>query len=164
MRLISCCPSTLGSGFSAYSPKGAKALFGGKKVCPVLDFDIKPVKDDAHAAETMRRISLSGVQEKYPAVVENGRIRLARDEEQSTHILKPAPGDMSLLNHRQIPANEHLTMQVASQVYGIRTAANGLCFTKSGQPVLIVRRFDVLPDGAKTTMEDFASVVECLLI
>lgn len=28
------------------------------------------------------------------------------------------------------PANEHLTMQIASQVYNIPTAANGLCFFK----------------------------------
>lgn len=28
------------------------------------------------------------------------------------------------------PANEHLTMQIASQVYNTPTAANGLCFFK----------------------------------
>ena len=58
-----------------------------------------------------------------------------------------------------IPANEHLTMQIASQIYGIRTAANGLCFTPKGQPVYITRRFDILPDGSKLPMEDFASLI-----
>lgn len=49
-------------------------------------------------------------------------------------------------------------MQIASQVYGIVTAANGLCFTENGQRVYITKRFDVLPDGNKLAMEDFAAV------
>jgi serine/threonine-protein kinase HipA len=50
-------------------------------------------------------------------------------------------------------------MQIASQVYGILTADNGLCFTGKGQPVYITRRFDVKPDLSKSEMEDFASLV-----
>ena len=107
----------------------------------------------------MHRISVSGVQEKFPAVIEKGRIRIAGDDEQSTYILKPAPWDETLRERKQIPANEHLTMQIASQVYGIKTAANGLCFTPKGKIVYTTKRFDVLPDGTKMLMEDFASVV-----
>jgi serine/threonine-protein kinase HipA len=50
-------------------------------------------------------------------------------------------------------------MQIASQVYGIKTAANGLCFTPKGRIVYITKRFDVLPDRTKLLMEDFASVI-----
>lgn len=50
-------------------------------------------------------------------------------------------------------------MQIASQVYGIKTAANGLCFTPKGKIVYTTKRFDVLPDGTKMPMEDFASVI-----
>ncbi len=50
-------------------------------------------------------------------------------------------------------------MQIASQVYGIKTAANGLRFTPKGQAVYITRRFDILPDGSKVPMEDFASLI-----
>ena len=50
-------------------------------------------------------------------------------------------------------------MQIASQVYGIKTAANGLCFTPKGKIVYITKRFDVLPDGSKLLMEDFAAVI-----
>ena len=60
---------------------------------------------------------------------------------------------------KQIPANENLTMQIASQVYGIKTAENGLCFTPKGEIVYITKRFDILPDGSKLPMEDFASVL-----
>ena len=50
-------------------------------------------------------------------------------------------------------------MQIARQVYGIVTAENGLCFTKDGQTVYITKRFDILPNGTKAEMEDFASLV-----
>jgi serine/threonine-protein kinase HipA len=50
-------------------------------------------------------------------------------------------------------------MQIAKQVYGIVTAENGLCFTKDGQMVYITKRFDILPDGSKVEMEDFAALV-----
>ena len=156
---IKNCPSTLAEGFSTYSAKGAQALFDGQTVSPVLDFDIDEMLNTSDLASAIHRISVSGVQEKFPAVVEEGKIRIARDEERSTYILKPAPWDKTLQNRKQIPANEHLTMQIASQVYGIQTAANGLCFTPSGQTVYIVKRFDILPDGTKETMEDFAAII-----
>ena len=142
-----------------YSPKVTRTLFGGHRVSPILDFSFEGARNAEAIAAAMQRISVSGVQEKFPAVIENGKIRLAGDGERSTHILKPAPWDETLQDRKQIPANEHLTMQIASQVYGITIAANGLCFTKKGQPVYITKRFDILPDGTKLPMEDFAAVI-----
>ncbi|MBP3256671.1 MAG: HipA domain-containing protein [Bacteroidales bacterium] len=142
-----------------YSPKVLGMLFGGKKVSPFLDFSIDGLKKSEAAVEAAGLISVSGVQEKFPAVIDNGIIRLAREGERSTHILKPAQWDETIATRRHIPANEHLTMQIASQVYGIATADNGLCFSKDGQVVYITRRFDILPDGSKLPMEDFASVL-----
>ena len=147
-------------GFTSYSPKALKTLFSGKKVSPFLDFSIEGLKKTEAAVESAGLISVSGVQEKFPAVIDNGIIRLAREGERSTHILKPAPWDETIATRRHIPANEHLTMQIASQVYGIATADNGLCFSKDGQVVYITRRFDIQPDGSKLPMEDFASVLE----
>ncbi|MBE5692952.1 MAG: type II toxin-antitoxin system HipA family toxin [Bacteroides sp.] len=156
---IKYCPSTLMEGFTTYSPKGAKMLFDSKNINPVLDFDIDKFRNTVDIMDAMYRISVSGVQEKFPAVVEKGKIRIAQDGERSAYILKPAPWDETLQNRKQIPANEHLTMQIASQVYGIRTADNGLCFTQSGQLVYITKRFDIQSDGAKAPMEDFATVI-----
>lgn len=153
------CPSSLQEGFTSYSPKAAKSLFGVAKVNPVLGFDIDEFRNVGEIADAIHRISLSGVQEKFPAVINLGEISIAGDNERSTHILKPAPWDKTLRDRKQIPANEHLTMQIASQIYGIQTAANGLCFTAKGQPVYITRRFDILPDGTKLPIEDFASVI-----
>ena len=142
----------------AYSPRVLKTLFFGKQVSPYLDFCIKGLKQSGEAAAAVERISVSGVQEKFPAVIDGGKIRLAREGERSTHILKPAPWDETIATRRHIPANEHLTMQIAAQVYGIRAAANGLCVSADGQLVYITRRFDILPDGSKAELEDFASV------
>ena len=134
-------------------------LFGGERVNHLLDFEIDEFRNVSEIVEAMHRISVSGVQEKFPAVISQGKIVIAEANDRSTHILKPAPWDRTLQNRKQIPANEHLTMQIASQVCGIVTANNGLCFTPSGQSVYITRRFDILPDGTKEPMEDFASLV-----
>lgn len=159
MTEIKNCPSTLLEGFAAYSPKALKTLFGGIKVNPILNFEIDEFRNVGEIAEAMHRISVSGVQEKFPAIIKSGEIRIAGDNERSTHILKPAPWDKTLRYRKLIPANEHLTMQIASQVYGIQTAPNGLCFTPKGQPMYITRRFDILQDGSKLPMEDFASII-----
>lgn len=156
---IKNCPSSLQEGYNAYSPKASRQLFGVSKVSPLLDFNIDEFRSIGEIVEAMHRISVSGVQEKFPALVENGKIRIVQDGERSTHILKPAPWDKTLCDRKQIPANEHLTMQIASQVYGILTASNGLCFTSNGQTVYVTRRFDILPDGSKMPMEDFASLL-----
>ncbi len=152
-------PSSLQEGFDIYSPKASKLLFGANRISPMLNFNIDEFRNVGEIVEAMHLISVSGVQEKFPAIIENRKIRIAQDGERSTHILKPAPWDKTLRDCKQIPANEHLTMQIASQVYGIQTASNGLCFTPDGQAVYITRRFDILPDGNKAPMEDFASLV-----
>lgn len=142
-----------------YSTKELKQLFDGKRVSQVLNFNIDEFRNTGEIVRAMKRISVSGVQEKFPAVVDNGHIRITKDDERSTYILKPAPWDPTLSDRKFIPVNENLTMQIASQVYGIETAANGLCFTENGQRVYITKRFDVLPDGSRLVMEDFAAVI-----
>ncbi len=156
---IKNCPSSLCEGFNTYSLKASKVLFDAAKVNPILGFDIDEFRNVGEIVDAMHRISVSGVQEKFPAVIVDGEISIAGDNARSTHILKPAPWDKTLRDRKQIPANEHLTMQIASQFYGIQTAANGLCFTPKGQPVYITRRFDILPDGSKLPVEDFASLI-----
>ena len=159
MKELNHCPSTLADGFSTYSPTACKKLFDGQKVSHLLDFEIDEISKTSETMIAMRRISVSGAQEKFPAVIENGIIRISQTDERSRYILKPAPWDNTLYTRKQIPANEHLTMQIASQVYGIITADNGLCFTPHGDMVYITKRFDIAKDGSKYLMEDFASLV-----
>ena len=159
MISINKCPSSLEEGFISYSHNSLKQLFNGLRVSPYLPFDIDKFRSETEINESIHRISVSGMQEKFPAIIKDNEIKIADKNERSTHILKPVPWDQALSNRKLIPANEHLTMQIASQVYDIQTAANGLCFTPKGQPVYITRRFDILLDGTKLLMEDFASVI-----
>ncbi len=124
-----------------------------------LSFNLDARHHTDEMTQAMQRISVSGVQEKFPAVVDGGKIRLAIDGERSTYILKPAPWDVTLSDRWHIPANEHLTMQIASQVYGIEVADNGLCTTPNGHLVYITRRFDISPSGIKYPMEDMATLI-----
>lgn len=160
MKTIEVCPSTLRPGFTHYSPHAVKELFDGAAVLPFIDIDFENERDQSLAMENMNNMSISGAQEKFSSIVENGKIRLTRAGEQATHILKPAPFNLSLSTRKQIPANEHLTMQMAAQVYGIRTASNGLCFSSGGQPVYITKRFDVINGQKEGSQEDFATVLQ----
>ena len=158
---INVCPSTLQEGFATYSPAARKQLFGGKEVSHVLDFN-SPNNDSADNEAYLKnvgRISLSGVQPKASLVVDDEEhlVKPAEDE-RGTYILKPAPSSYALLDRKYCPANEHLTMQIASQVYHIETAANALCFFQDGEAAYLCRRFDVGPNGQKYSQEDFASL------
>lgn len=133
-----------------------RKLFDGKRVSPWLDFDYDA--DSADMAESINQLSVSGVQEKLSAVVADGKIVLTPAGEQGRYIIKPAPAYKHLRFRDQIPANEHLTMQIARQVYKIPTADNGLVFFKSGEPAYITRRFDYAADGKKIKQEDFSSL------
>ena len=76
-----------------------------------------------------------------------------------THILKPIP--LERLNRiNDLPANEHVSMQLASQVFGIRTADCGLIFFDDGTPAYLTRRFDYKPGVPdKYQLEDFATLM-----
>ena len=101
-------------------------------------------------------MSISGVQEKFSLLLEKNNLRLINEFERGTYILKPIPS--SGRKSDQMPANEHLTMQIARQVYGIETAENALIFFKNGSPAYITKRFDVNDDGTKLAQDDFASL------
>ena len=158
---LSVCPSTLEEGFASYSPTARKLLFDGKEVSHILPFD-SPNNDSADHEAYMRnvgRISLSGVQPKASLVVsKDGLLVKPSENERGTFILKPSPSSYVLIDRKYCPANEHLTMQLASQVYHIETAANAICFFKDGEAAYICRRFDISPSGQKYQQEDFASL------
>ena len=161
MRELNICPSTLQEGFSTYSPTALKQLFDGQPVSHILDFDSpnNESADNEAYVKNVGRISLSGVQPKASLVVnQNNQLVKPAAGEHGTYILKPAPTSYALFERKYCPANEHLTMQLALQVYHLETAANGLCFFRDGEEAYICRRFDVGPNGQKYQQEDFASL------
>lgn len=99
--------------------------------------------------ENRKRISISGVQEKLSLVLDGNQLRLTHPGEQGTYLLK-------LGDH--VHANEHLTMRIARQVFGLKTAENALITFQDGSPAYITKRFDVTADGRKLGIEDFATL------
>jgi serine/threonine-protein kinase HipA len=157
---IKYCPGTLAEGFSTYSPACLRALFNGKKVSHVLPY-ASPQQSEEVAElfmENRKRISISGVQEKLSFILEKNVLRPTHEGEQGTYILKPIPRDVMKVD--QVPANEHLTMQIAKQVYNIPVAENAMIFFSNGTPAYITKRFDVKPEGGKWGKEDFATLAE----
>ena len=155
---VHICPSLLAEckGKEGYSKKALKILFDGREVSEKLPYERFDDNDTIDTfTDNSKRISVSGVQIKYSMLVDEGVLRLTNPDEQGDFILKPIPNN--LRNKEYCPANEHLTMQIASQVYAIPTAPNGLCFFKDNSSAYFVRRFDIL-NGGKLLKEDFASL------
>jgi len=160
LPLIKFCPGTLSEGFDTYSRTALKRVFNGKKVNHILPYDspTSNPESDALFEDNRKRISISGVQEKFSVILEKNRLRLNKESENGTYILKPIPGAGKKPD--QMPANEHLTMQIARQIYDIETAENALIFFKDGTPAYITKRFDVSEDGSKLAQDDFASLAK----
>ena len=155
---IKYCPGTLAEGHGTYSRTCLNRVFNGHRVQHVLLYDSPAtnLETDELFAENRKRISISGVQEKFSVLLEKNKLRLINEGEHGTYILKPIPGAGK--NADQMPANEHLTMQIARQVFSIETAENALIFFKNGTPAYITKRFDVKEDGSKWAQDDFASL------
>lgn len=155
---VNHCPGTLAEGFSTYSRTCLKHVFDGRKVSHVLPYDAPNSnrQTDKLFEDNQQRISISGVQEKFSVLLEKNKLCLIKEGEQGTHILKPIPHFGR--KRDQMPANEHLTMQIARQIFNIETAENALIFFQNEAPAYITKRFDVKPDGSKKAKEDFATL------
>lgn len=158
MKKIEVCPGNLTPGFDKYSPACLKKLFEGKRVSHILNFDYDA--DSTELAEVINQISVSGVQEKLSAVVSRDKIILTPQGGQGRYIIKPAPAYKHLRFRSMVPANEHLTMQIARQVYKMDVAENGLIFFKNGEIAYITKRFDFDVLGNKIKQEDFSSLAQ----
>ena len=133
-----------------------KRLFEKTKIPTVLSFDAPSADNLPSFQEHTKRMSISGVQLKYSLRIENKSLVL--NEKGGQYLLKPVPVANQLVELESAPENEHLTMQIASQVFGITTAANALIYFRNNQPAYITRRFDQQADGSKFMQEDFAQL------
>jgi len=140
-----------------YAPRFRRELTRGRGAFPYrLDFrrsDLQLVR-----AQDAGRMSISGVQDKVQLRLENGRLELT--ESGGEFLLKPIPS-APFLHAQDVPANEHLCMQLARQVYGIETPPNALVLLADEEPAYLVRRYDRMAptsDG-KLHQEDLAQVV-----
>lgn len=146
------CHSCLKETPRDFCPACAKRLFGLKKFGATLDFSLPEIKSNNGS---IRRISISGAQPKFSLLVNEGR--LEPTENGGTFILKPAVEGL-FDNTKDMPANEHLTMQMVRQIFKIDAADNALVYLKDGTPAYVTKRFDVNDDGTRIIQEDFAQV------
>src|SRR5690554_7487107 len=116
--IIHNCPGTLKEGLQSYSKTALTRLFNGRKVSPILPYESPATNiiTEELFKENKRRLSISGVQEKFSILLEKNKLRLIQEGEQGQYILKPIPNVGKKTD--QLPANEHLSMQIARQVFG----------------------------------------------
>lgn len=133
-----------------------KKLFDKKRISFFLDIDKPRSGNYAGYQELTKRFSISGVQLKYSLRIENEKLVFC--DKGGAYLLKPLPTNDQLEMMAQAPENEHLTMQMASQLFGIKTAENALIYFKDGTPAYLTKRFDYSSTGIKLKQEDFAQI------
>lgn len=153
---ITRCPSCLKPNHTEFCIPCRKKLFGGKRISPILPFS-RPEYNYRRASQG-ERISISGIQSKYSLKLKGTSLELTECD--GEYILKPSiTGDF--VNMSDMPSNEHVTMQLAKQVFGLHTAENALVFFRDDDtPAYLTKRFDVKPDGSKLLQEDFAQIAQ----
>jgi serine/threonine-protein kinase HipA len=137
-----------------YSRVAGRQLAGANRAFPYrLTFNRTDVIE--FRMKTAEHMSISGVQDKISLKLVRGK--LVPTEKDGEYILKPVPSADIPLFKNDVPANEHLTMQVASQVFGIATAVNACIFFADGDLAYVTRRFDRRA-GSKIGQEDFCQL------
>jgi serine/threonine-protein kinase HipA len=151
------CNGCLKDNTSGFCSSCAKILFDRSKVSPQLKFNWEDISKRINGQPM--GFSISGVQRKgfvgKPRGIE--LIPKMGVEEKSQYILKPLLSRFNMPD--QSPANEHTTMQIAKQIFGIKIAECAFMNFANGTPAYITRRFDYNGDGEKLNQEDFASVL-----
>ena len=149
------CLGCFASSKEVYCKRCKKNLFNNQKIAFILDFDKKEFL--SKTVELSERMSISGVQDKISLKIENKK--LVPTTKEGTYLLKPVPlmayGELII----DVAKNEHFTMQLASQVFKLETATNGLIRFSDGELAYITKRFDRV-DGKKIKQEDFASLAQ----
>lgn len=153
---MTICPGCYKQIEKGYCLSCRKLLFDGAKVSPVLNFESPKPGNLPQFQEKTKRLSISGVQLKYSLALDSNELKLT--ERGGQYILKPIPPTTLIGDAVQAPENEHLTMQIASQIFDIPTAPNALIYFKDNMPAYITRRFDIQKDGTKYLQEDMAQI------
>jgi serine/threonine-protein kinase HipA len=137
-----------------YCRVAERLLAGGNRKFPHrLTFNRSDVV--AFRIKSSEHMSISGVQDKISLKLVRGD--LTPTEKDGEYILKPIPSADIPRFKNDVPANEHLTMQIASQVFGMTPAINACIAFADGEIAYITRRFDRRA-GAKIGQEDFCQL------
>lgn len=102
-----------------------------------------------------QRNSISGVQSKVLLSIVDGAFAVV--ESGGDFILKPVPEGSLSRFAADIPANENLTMEIASRLFRIRTAENKCVRFADGELAYLTRRFD-RRNGVSIRQEDLCQI------
>ena len=152
------CNGCLKDNTSGFCSSCEKILFNRSKVKPQLKFNWEDISKRIDGLPM--GFSISGVQRKGFVGKPRGidLVPKMAIDEKSQYIIKP------ILSRFNIPdqalANEHVTMQIAKQVFGIKIAECAFVKFANGTPAYITKRFDYNKNGEKLNQEDFTSVLQ----
>ncbi len=156
------CFSSLADIKSPGFSRSALGLLSDGKAFPTqLSFSRSDFLEIRNEIIETKKMSISGYQDKLSLRLERGELKSVA--EGGTYILKPVPSQIFPSFHKDVPANEHLTMQIAAQVFKIQTAANSFIRLSDGEPAYVTRRFDrrAGKEGdTRVDQEDFAQLLE----
>ncbi|HPR17780.1 MAG TPA: HipA domain-containing protein [Candidatus Cloacimonadota bacterium] len=99
---------------------------------------------------------MSGVQDKISLKLDSNQ--LIPTQVKGEYILKPVPAYVPEFQN-DVPANEHLTMQIARQIFKIGTAENAIIPFQDGELAYLTKRFDRRNEN-KLHMEDLCQLME----
>ncbi len=131
-------------------------LFDRSKVSSQLEFNWNDIQDRIMGQPA--GFSISGVQPKGFIGRDKNNLLVPNRDIESMYIIKPFFDSRRTL-YNDSPANEHLTMTMADQLFNISTAKCGLLNFSNGEPAYLTRRFDRDKEGKVLGQEDFVSVL-----
>lgn len=129
----------------------SQRLFSKANFSAMLKFTLPSIAQGTN--QNTRRISISGAQAKYSLRIKSKE--LEPTDNNGTYILKPAT-NMQFRLFADMPANEHITMQMAKQIFKLNVAESALLRFTTGEYTYLTKRFDIRNDGSKILQEDLA--------
>ena len=141
---------------SQYCAACRRSLFDNRDVSNLLSFNKQEYID--FRVSSGGRFSISGLQPKILLKLEGKELTPAIKG--GKYILKSAPLSYNIPRFTEdVPANEHLTMQIARQIFKINAAKNCFIRLKSNEPAYLTKRFDRQKDGTGVPQEDFCQLM-----
>ena len=114
-------------------------LFRKARVSCYLPFTL-PERDQLDILSSYSKKDLRDIRIEF--ALQQNENQLEPIEQRGSHILKVIPTG-SFQRLEQLPANEHLTMQIAAQIYNIYTAPSALAFLSDENLAYLTRRIDI---------------------
>jgi serine/threonine-protein kinase HipA len=155
------CYQPLEKGVPGEFHERCSQAFFGSKTSPVFEYSLDQMTELAKNV-VERSVAVPGVQPKLSLTI----VREALDNGPrgrltvvgalgGNYIFKPPSAD-----YPEMPQNEHVTMRIAEDAFGLRTVPSSLIRLKSGELSYITRRIDRTPKGEKIHMLDMFQILE----